>query len=218
MRTRVTEALENNVLVAYAYDVANQLTELKHTKAGATSPFLRFAYSYDADGNRTRLAGRTLTWRPDNRLAAASNSSNSYRFVYNALGRVLLRDEPTALAGYKGPALQVYDGWMERLDSILQKKTKKDWIPCEVRGKLGMIGSRCSFVRITRIAATRGSSRCALRVPKSLRMTLTRIANIPQIMGWGRAAVPTARSGLMIRSTVPDFRRLRPMAGCPQCN
>ncbi|GAA3729328.1 RHS repeat-associated core domain-containing protein [Plantactinospora mayteni] len=111
---------------SYTYDaVGNRLTETQHASAGDTVRTYGYpaagahkvesvtttapgaaakteSFTYDSIGNMSTRPGQQLDWNPLGKLEQVSEGDKKTRFVYDADGERLLREDPTTITLYLG--------------------------------------------------------------------------------------------------------------------
>jgi RHS repeat-associated protein len=106
-----TTSVEGSLTLGSPNYVANSINQYTTIPTG-TAP------TFDLDGNETSgrvrpiggsEANATMTWDAENRLASATTSGTTTRFLYDPYGRKMLRQIPGGPDGFRYAYL--YDGW-----------------------------------------------------------------------------------------------------------
>jgi RHS repeat-associated protein len=103
---QTTVTMPGGGVATSTYDATNRLTQTSYS-GGAATPTV--TYSYDADGNRTRMVdgAGTITYSYDNlnRLTGTARGTNTFAYGYGPAGELLSRRYPdgtTTSYGYDG--------------------------------------------------------------------------------------------------------------------
>jgi RHS repeat-associated protein len=120
---RVGATWPNGTTASYSYDAANQLSALSHQQSG--TPIASFAYTYDANGNRTSMTTlegvNNYTYNANNWLTGVTYpDGRTQEFTYDPVGnRVSLLD-----SGVGGSPVQyTYDAANRLLSAVSAVET-----------------------------------------------------------------------------------------------
>jgi RHS repeat-associated protein len=116
--TETQHAAAGDTVRTYAYPAAgaHQLASVTTTGPSGPSGVRKDEFTYDAAGNTLTRPGQKLDWDAEGKLAAVTAGDKTSRFVYDADGERLLREDPASITAY-------FDGQELRLDKATGKLT-----------------------------------------------------------------------------------------------